>query len=152
MSADDIVAVQQLAIHYADAISRGDVHGAVRAYAEDGVLETPTTPPAIGRDAVEQTIAQTVATLEFVFQTVHLGVVVVDGDKAAARFPITEWARRNGDGRPFLFLGWYDDQLERRNGSWELVRRRLSPRILGRPAFLGGDLHPAPVGDVEVAR
>ncbi|MFL6090168.1 MAG: nuclear transport factor 2 family protein [Aeromicrobium sp.] len=150
MGAQDIAEIQQLAVRYADAISRGDVHAAVQVYAADGSLETPTTEPARGRQNVEKTIAQTVATLEFVFQTVSLGVIEVDGSHAAARFPITEWARREGDGRPFLFLGWYEDDLELRGGSWCVTRRRLTPRLLGRPEFLGGQLHPAPVGGVEV--
>ena len=150
MGAQDIAEIQQLAVRYADAISRGDVHSAVQVYADDGVLETPTTEPARGRDAVEATIAGTVATLEFVFQTVSLGVIETDGTRAAARFPITEWARRAGDGRPFLFLGWYEDELELRDGSWCVVRRRLMPRLLGRPEFLDGQLHPTPVGAVEV--
>ena len=71
MNADDCFAVQQLAVTYADCVSRGDVAAAVRVYAPDGRLETPTTEPAIGRAAIEATISSTVATLELVFQTVH---------------------------------------------------------------------------------
>jgi ketosteroid isomerase-like protein len=142
VNADDVAAIQQLAVRYADAVSRGDVHLAVQSYSADARLETPTTEPAVGRDAIEAVIASTVSTLELVFQTVHLGVVAVDGDRARARFPITEWARRAGDAQPFLFLGWYEDECVRLEEGWRIVRRRLVPRTLGRPGFLEGPLQP----------
>ena len=96
----DVLAICHLAAAYADAVSRGDVAEACLTYAEDGELHSPTTEPAIGRDAVTATISATCAGLEFVFQTVHQGLVQVDGDVARARFPITEWARRTSDARP----------------------------------------------------
>ena len=79
----DVVAINHLAASYAEAISRGDVAEACMTYAEDGELYSPTTEPAIGRDAVTATITATCASLEFVFQTVHQGLVEVDGDKPA---------------------------------------------------------------------
>lgn len=142
MKADDCFAVQQLAVAYADRVSRGDVAGAVQVYAPDGRLETPTTEPAIGRAAIEATISSTVATLEFVFQTVHLGLVQVDGDRAQARTPITEWARRSRDGQPFLFLGWYEDEAVRLDEGWRFARRRLITRTFAKPEFLSGAAHP----------
>jgi ketosteroid isomerase-like protein len=142
VTAEDVTAIQQLAVRYADAVSRGDVHLAVQSYADDARLETPTTEPAVGRDAIERIITSTVSSLELVFQTVHLGVIEVEGDTARARFPITEWARRAGDAQPFLFLGWYEDECVRSKHGWRIVRRRLVPRTLGRPGFLDGPLQP----------
>ena len=83
----DILSIQHLAVAYADAVSRGDIAEACLTYANDGELHSPTTEPAIGRYAVTKTIATTCATLDFVFQTVHQGLVQVDGDTARARFP-----------------------------------------------------------------
>lgn len=142
MTVDDAFAVQQLAVTYADCVSRGDVAAAVQVYAADGRLETPTTEPAIGRTAIEQTISSTVAGLEMVFQTVHLGLIKVDGDRAWSRTPITEWARRTRDAQPFLFLGWYEDEAVRLEEGWRFACRRLIPRTFARPDFLSGALHP----------
>lgn len=142
MHADDCFAIQQLAVTYADCVSRGDVAAAVQVYAPDGRLETPTTEPAIGRAAIEATIFSTVASLEMVFQTVHVGLVNVDGDRAQARTPITEWARRERDSQPFLFLGWYEDEAVRLDEGWRFARRRLIPRTFARPDFLSGALQP----------
>ena len=80
--------------------------------------------------------------LEFVFQTVHLGLVQVDGDRARARFPITEWARRKSDGRPIQFLGLYEDAAVRLDVGWRFSRRELIPRILGKPEGLTGRVIP----------
>ncbi|MGV0793253.1 nuclear transport factor 2 family protein [Mycolicibacterium sp. XJ1819] len=134
----DVVAVNHLAAAYAEAVSRGEIAEACMTYAEDGELHSPTTPPAIGRAAVTETITKTCADLEFVFQTVHLGLVTVDGDTARARFPITEWARRRSDGRPIQFLGVYDDVCVRTSDGWRFARRTLLPKTIGKPEGLTG--------------
>ncbi|MGV0050519.1 nuclear transport factor 2 family protein [Mycobacterium colombiense] len=100
VTAADMMAIQQLAVGYAEAISRGDIDEAVQVYAPDGVLASPTTEDAVGHSAIAAVLRRTIGNLELVFQTVHLGLVHVDGDRAAARFPITEWARGRGDQRP----------------------------------------------------
>ena len=138
----DIVAIAHLAAAYADGVSRGDIAEACLTYAEDGELHSPTTEPAIGRAAVVETVTRTCATLEFVFQTVHQGLVQVDGDTARARFPITEWARRAADARPIQFLGIYQDECVRTGAGWRFARRTLVPRTIGRPEGLTGRLVP----------
>lgn len=143
MSADDLIEIQQLAATYADAMCQGEVHRAVVAtYAPDGRLETDTTEPAVGHDAIEAVISAAIANLELIFQTVHLGVVRLDGDHARARFPITEWSRRASDAQPFLFLGWYEDEAVRLPDGWKFSRRRLVARTLARPDFVNGALLP----------
>jgi ketosteroid isomerase-like protein len=138
----DILAIGHLAAAYADGVSRGDIAEACLTYAEDGELHSPTTAPAKGRAAVIETVTRTCSTLEFVFQTVHQGLVQVDGDTARARFPITEWARRGADARPIQFLGLYEDECVRTADGWRFARRTLVPRTIGRPDGLTGRLVP----------
>ncbi|MCK9902703.1 polyketide cyclase [Parafrankia colletiae] len=140
--AADVVAIQHLAASYAEAVSRGALEEATQVYAPDGVLASPTTQDAVGPVAIAALVRATTADLEFVFQTVHLGLVHVDGDAARARFPVTEWARRRSDGRPIQFLGVYEDDLVRLPEGWRFSRRRLIPRIVGRPEGLTGRLIP----------
>ena len=140
--AADVIAIQHLAAGYAEAISRGEVEEAVQGYAPNGVLASPTTEDAVGRDAIAAVLRATTSGLEFVFQTVHLGLVHVGGDRARARFPITEWARRRSDGRPIQFLGVYEDDLIRLDVGWRFSRRLLVPRILGKPEGLTGRVVP----------
>jgi SnoaL-like domain len=138
----DVLAINHLAAAYADGVSRGQIAEACMTYAQDGELHSPTTEPAVGRDAVTATITATCAGLEFVFQTVHQGLVQVDGDTARARFPITEWARRASDERPIQFLGVYEDECVRTAEGWRFARRTLLPRTMGRPEGLNGRLVP----------
>jgi hypothetical protein len=140
--AADVIAIQHLAAGYADAISRGNIEEAVWGYAPDGVLSSPTTEDAVGPQAIAAVLRTTTSDLEFVFQTVHLGLVRVDGDRARARFPITEWARRRSDGRPMQFLGIYEDDVVRLDVGWRFSRRMLVPRILGKPEGLTGRVVP----------
>jgi hypothetical protein len=140
--AADVIAIQHLAVGYSDAISRGEIDEAVLVYAPDGVLASPTTEDAVGHQAIAAVLKSTLSDLEFVFQTVHLGLVHVTGDSARARFPITEWARRRSDGRPIQFLGVYEDDVVRLDDGWRFSRRQLVPRTLGKPEGLNGRVVP----------
>jgi ketosteroid isomerase-like protein len=141
-NAADVLAVQHLAVSYSEAVSRGAIDEACEVYAPDGVLASPTTDDAVGPAAIADVVRATTADLELVFQTVHQGLVQVDGDRARARFPITEWARRRSDGRPIQFLGVYEDTAVRLDVGWRFSRRELVPRTLGRPEGLTGRILP----------
>lgn len=145
----DILAINHLAAFYADAVSRADLTEAVTVYVEDGVLESPTTEDAVGHPAIINVLTATTADLEFVFQTVHIGLVQVVGGRAHARFPITEWARRRSDGRPIQFRGVYEDHAVRTPDGWRISRRRLSARIMGRPEGLTGRVVPWALDSVK---
>ena len=80
----DVIAINHLAASYAEAVSRLQIEEAVDTYAVDGVLASPTTDDAVGRAAIVSVISTTTASLEFVFQTVHAGLVSVDGDRASS--------------------------------------------------------------------
>src|SRR5215212_6818704 len=95
--ARDMVAISRLAVSYSEAICRSAIDEAVLVYAHDGVLASATTDDCVGHQAIAALIRQSTADFEFVFQTTHGGLVHVDGDRAWARFPTTEWAKR-GDG------------------------------------------------------
>jgi ketosteroid isomerase-like protein len=137
--AADVIAVNHLAAAYAEAICRGEIDEAVMVYAHDGVLRSPTTADAVGHQAIADVIRTATAGMDFVFQTVHLGQVKVEGDRAWARFPITEWGRRGG--RDVQFLGFYDDQAVRTPDGWRFTLRHLVPRTLGRPTSFTGKVH-----------
>src|SRR3954449_817400 len=138
--AADIVAISQLAVSYSEAICRGQIDEAVLVYADDGVLRSPTSQDAVGRQAIADLIRSTTADFDFVFQSTHLGLVRVDGDRAWARFPLTEWARRS-DGSGIQFLGFYDDDVRRTDEGWRFASRYLTPRTMGRPTSFGGKVH-----------
>ena len=140
--AADIIAINHLAVWYSDAVSRGEIDQAVLAYATDGILRSGTTADAVGREAIASLIKTTTSTLEFVFQTAHMGLVQVNGDTARARVQITEWARRSSDGGGLQFLGWYEDELRRGSDGWRYSSRTLVGRTLGRPTAFTGRIVP----------
>jgi len=142
VTADDVVAIQQLAVRYADAVNRAHVRDALDTFTSDARLERPSGAPAIGREAIEVAICEKVGTLDLIFQTVHLGLITVDADEAQARFPITEWSRRSDDGQSFLMLGWYEDDLVRVDHGWRFSRRLLVPRTFAKADFITGSLMP----------
>lgn len=144
--AADIIAINHLAASYAEAICRGDIDEAVLVYADGGVLRSPTTTDAIGRAAIAEVIRTATAGMDFVFQTVHQGLVRIDGDRAFARFPITEWGRRGESS--VQFLGFYDDEAVRTAEGWRFAVRNLVPRTLGRPtSFTGRVIDLSPLDD-----
>ena len=59
---------------------------------------------------------------EFFFRTTLRAVITVDGDRAAATAPTTEYARRK-DGHGYNNVALYQDTLERRGGEWLFVSR-----------------------------
>ena len=140
--AADIVAISRLAVSYSEAICRGEVDEAVLVYADDGVLASGTTPDAVGHASIAATITEATKGAEFVFQTTHLGLVHVTGDRAWARFPTTEWLKLS-DGRAFQFLGVYEDDLVRGPDGWRFARRFLHGLTLGRlDSFGSSRTHP----------
>jgi len=139
--AADIVAINQLAASYAEAMCRKSVREAVEVYTENGRLLTPTTEAAVGREAIIATIERTVATFDLLFIAVLNGLVQVDGDLARSRFAIREWSVRSTDQQGFLFLGFYEDHVARTADGWRFTERRLIPRTMGKVDFLTGKLH-----------
>jgi len=148
--ATDMVAISRLAVSYSEAICRFEVDEAVLAYAEDGVLASAITDDAVGRDAIAATIKQATKDMEFVFQTTHAGLIQVDGDRAWARFPTTEWSRRF-DGAGLQFLGIYEDEVVRTDAGWRFARRFLHGLTLGRTdAFTRSKLYPIAPPSLEL--
>ncbi len=144
IQAADIVAINQLAVSYSEAICRLAIDEAVLVYADDGVLASAVTADVVGHAAIASLIRANTKDFEFVFQTTHAGLVRVDGDRAWARFPTTEWAKRP-DGSGVQFLGTYEDEVVRTELGWRFQRRFLHGLAMGRPEFFARSrTHPIP--------
>lgn len=148
--AADIVAISRLAVSYSEAICRSAIDEAVLVYADEGVLASAVSAEAVGRAAIAALIRENTKDFEFVFQTTHGGLVKVDGDRAWARFPTTEWAKLP-DGSAIQFLGTYEDEVERGPDGWRFTRRFLHGLTLGRPdSFARSRTHPIPPPSLEL--
>jgi hypothetical protein len=150
--AADIASISRLAACYSEAICRGAIEEAVLVYAPDGVLSSSTTEDAVGHDAIASTIREALKAFEFVYNNTLNGVIRVEGERAWARFPVTEIAKRH-DGSALHFLGLYDDQLQRRPEGWRFTRRTLHGLTLGRiDSFSRSRTHQFPAPELTLDR
>ena len=108
-------------------------------------LTSTTTEEVIGHEAIANVIKTAIKAFDFVYNTTIPGVVRVDGDRATARFQVTELARRSTDGITMHFLGTYDDELRRTPQGWRFTRRSLHGMSMGRTeAFVRSRFNPIP--------
>ncbi len=123
-------AIRALTASYTDAINRSDVDDIAPVYDDEAVFTMMDRPSVVGRTAILDTLRATVARYELVMQLVHSGVVQVDGDRARARWQITELQIMK-DGQRRLVAGRYEDEHVRRSDGWKFSRRTFTARYLG---------------------
>lgn len=126
----DVIAINNLAHSYAQAISRGDITAAVQTYAPDGQLNAPAAEPVSGRAQIEAVIRGFTKDLGMIFHCVQNSLIEVNGDQARAAFQLSEWSKRTSDGSTFLWLGFYEDVLVRLPEGWRFAQRTLVPRVM----------------------
>ena len=85
-----------------------------------------------GRGEILDVLRRTLARYQLVMQLVHSGVVRLDGDRACARWQITEFQVLVDGSRRFI-AGRYEDDLVRRPGGWQFARRTFTARYVGDP-------------------
>lgn len=126
----DELAIRTLTASYADAINRGDLADVARVYDTDAVFTMMDRPSVVGRDAIVDVLRTTLARYRLVMQLLHSGVVQLDGDRARARWQITEF-QVIADGERRFVAGRYEDELVRRHHGWQFARRSFTARYLG---------------------
>lgn len=127
----DIVAIRALVDRYSDAANRLDVKGMAEVYTEDGEVVAFGNSFS-GRAKIQEVFDQTIGLMEVMNQICSGAVIELDGDKAKARWTVTEYAKRKGKDELDLFLGNYDDEMVRTSEGWKFKRRILSRRMQGR--------------------
>jgi ketosteroid isomerase-like protein len=123
-------AIRTLTASYTDAINRADIDDIAHVYDDEAVFTMMERPSVVGRAAILDTLRATVARYQLVMQLLHSGVVQTDGDRARARWQITEFQIMN-DGQQRFVAGRYEDELVRRADGWKFVRRTFTARYLG---------------------
>ena len=133
------LAIRQLAASYTDAVNRGSAEDAAEIWIPDGVLVFFGREIA-GRDTLLKAYRQTFSSFRTLFQMTHSGLVVVDGDKARARWWLSEVNKPlDADGYR-MFFGLYQDEMVRTESGWRFARRQLDEIRSGPIEFHeGGD-------------
>jgi ketosteroid isomerase-like protein len=143
--AADIVAIQQVAAAYGEAMSRGRPDLAAEVFTIDGVITNPNGD-YVGPVAIAGMLAASLAEVDLLVQTTQLGSVSVVGDRAHGRFPWTVWQHRH-DGDGIHLMGVYDDEFKRTADGWRMAHRVIRPLVQGRPDHLGGRVVALPDAD-----
>ena len=138
----DELAVRQLAATCADAVSRGDREAFASLWAPGGRWSIPGLKDAVGGEAASDRLIELLGQMEFMFQFLQGGQVWIEGDRAQARWYITEIGR-TVEGKAVHFVGVYDDELVRTDAGWRFAGRRFSPVYRGS-IDLPGKAYPAP--------
>ncbi len=139
---DDEAALRALTARFTDAVNRGSPTELGSLFDEQGVWVVPGFGDTEGRDAIVDLLADLLGRFSFLVQVLHSGVVEVDGDRARARWYLSEFAVSD-DGRGWHFIGVYQDTHVRKQGSWLFGRRKFDFLYRG-PADLSGKHYPFP--------
>ncbi len=124
----DLLAIRMLADRYSEAANRMNARDMAAVYAEDGVLVS-FGHSFEGRAAIEKVFGETIGLMEVMNQVCSAAVIEVDGDRATARWTVTEFAKRKAHDKLELFLGDYADELVRTEAGWQFSRRVLTRRM-----------------------
>jgi ketosteroid isomerase-like protein len=140
----DEQAIRTLTASYTDAINRMDIDDIFHVYDEDAVFTMMDRPSVVGRTAILEILRATVARYQLVMQLLHSGVVQLDGDRARARWQITEF-QILADGQPRFIAGRYEDEHVRCSDGWKFARRTFTARYVGDINLASGVRPDAPV-------
>lgn len=137
----DELEIRNLVARYADAVNRRDEAQWASTWAEKGVWHLFGRDVA-GREALVATWRGAMGFFSFVVQLIHSGTVELAGDRASARWYLSELGHSSG-GDKLLTVGVYHDELIRVDGSWLFSRRRFDALYQG-PPDLSGAVTPFP--------
>jgi alkanesulfonate monooxygenase SsuD/methylene tetrahydromethanopterin reductase-like flavin-dependent oxidoreductase (luciferase family) len=135
------LAIRQLAASYTDAVNRLSPEDAARVWAPDGVLYFFGNE--VRADKLLKAYRKTFSSFHVLFQMTHSGLVAVDGDRATARWWISEF-NHPLDGEPRMFYGCYQDEVIRTEVGWRFSRRQLDEIRSGPINFTAGEPRKVP--------
>ena len=141
----DELAIRQLTAAYSDAVNRRDREDFAALWADDGRWVVPGLADTVGGEAAAAQLLAVVEGMELLIQQHDGGQVWVDGDRARARWYITEIGRMK-DGQGVHFAGVYQDELVRTDDGWRFARRHFEFLYRGF-GELPGKAYPFPALD-----
>ena len=138
----DELAIRDTAARFTDAVNRSDAPALGELFTQDGEWLVPGMPTTVGPAAAAERIFGLRSAFANLIQLMHSGHVDIDGDRATARWYLSETAGA-ADGTSFAFTGVYDDELVRTGDHWCFSRREFTFLYRGK-AELNGKWYPHP--------
>lgn len=134
----DEVAIRALADKFSDAANRRDGAMFQTLWATDGewVIGEPINRQFSGKARMSESVVPMLGLWDFFVQLTGPGVVLVEGDRAFARFYVNEIARGH-DGKGNYNLSMYEDELIRENGQWLFRKRTYHTIYQDAPDYRG---------------
>jgi ketosteroid isomerase-like protein len=144
---EDEAEIHRLAARFSDAVNERDMIAFTRLWATDSAvwnIGPPLPSLATGMKAIVGMLEELYKIERYFMQMTHSGVVVLDGDRATARFVVREHGR--GESTYYENLAVYNDELVRQTDGWRFAKRSYTYRFLDRTPF-GDDAFEVAVGN-----
>jgi uncharacterized protein (TIGR02246 family) len=122
---EDRLAIRELMDIYADAVNQRDAELWSSTWAEGSSWKLPVIPGmenVTGKENIVAAWNAGMAMFPFIFMSISVGDIQVDGDTATARAYTTEVGITT-DGTEIRPRGQYDDKLIKVDGEWLFIER-----------------------------
>ncbi|MBM4383557.1 MAG: nuclear transport factor 2 family protein [Deltaproteobacteria bacterium] len=131
----DELEIRALVARYADAVNRVAADDWIATWADDGEWRL-MGQVVTGHAALVPFWKNAMGMFRWVIQLVHQGTIALDGDRATARFYISEVGER-ADGARSSMVGVYSDECVRTAAGWRFARRSFDALYWGTPDLAG---------------
>ncbi|MBC8154979.1 MAG: nuclear transport factor 2 family protein [Bacteroidetes bacterium] len=134
----DEMAIRSLADKFSDAANRKDGAMFQSLWADDGewVIGEPINRQFSGKAGMSESVVHMLGLWDFFVQLTGPGVVLVEGDRAFARFYVNEIARGH-DGKGNYNLSMYEDELVKEDSQWLFLKRTYHTIYQDAPDYRG---------------
>jgi len=127
-TAEDRLAIRELMDTYSDGVNQRSLEIWGSTWAEDSEWNLTVVPgmeEIKGKANILKAWEDSMKLFPFVFMSISVGKIQIDGDTAIARSYTAEVAQMQ-DGTELRPRGQYDDRLQKINGEWLFVQRSFN--------------------------
>ena len=139
----DRVEIEALRAEFTDAGMMRDYDRFASVFTPDGAWRMPHIDvELVGREEIRAGIERLQGHWDFFMQTVHPGVIQLDGDTATGRTYVEEFGRFR-DGGSYLNDALYHDRYQRTADGWKFAERTYEIKYLDTTPLTGSVPHSA---------
>lgn len=133
--------IEALRGEFADALMMRDYDRFTSLFTEDGAWRIPyINAELVGREEIRAGIERMQGLWDYFVQTVHSGMIQLEGDAAVGRAYISEFGRMR-DGRLELNYAMYHDRYQHTPDGWKFAERVYEVRYLDTTPLAGSAPH-----------
>jgi SnoaL-like domain len=135
----DEMEIRALADKFSDAANRVDAAAFQSLWAQGAIwkIGPPINLEFRGKENMGISISHMLGLWDFFVQLTGPGVILLNGEKATARFYVNEIARKSDDKTGNYNLSMYEDELIKENGKWVFLKRTYHTIYQERPDYKG---------------